>query len=785
MVDSIITLFESTETAFATNGLGSLPDAISCLVEEEINGEYELEMEYPVDGRRYSDLVLRRIIFTKIDPTSKGQPFRIYAISKPINGVVTINAQHISYDLSGYPLKPFSATDIQKTFTGLKTNSVENHPFIFSSDKNLTLPFSLKTPVSTRLALGGMEGSVLDVYRGEYEWDKFNVILHTKRGVNRGVTIRYGKNLTDIKQDENCDNVYTGVYPYWYSEDDEGNSVLVELTEKLIQTPGTFNYVKILALDLTEQFQEKPTLSDLKTVAQSYISTHEIGVPTISIDVAFEPLMRSPEYAEFAMLETVKLGDTVTVEFPKMDIQATSKCVKTIFNVITDKYVTITLGSTKSNLASTMAGQARAIAEKPSSYIIDVIKAAVFEKVSIDQLEASNATITNLVVETAQIADARIYNLEVDTAEITDLVAENIVSINLHTQNITAMNADIQDLEVSRATIAELEATNANVTNLQAEVADIDTLVSGNLTSENIQSLNLTSKNTVIEDAMIKDAMIADLGVDKLKAGNISTNKFNLVSDSGNFTIVDNTIQVTDGTKVRVQIGKDASGDYSMYVWDVAGKLMFDAKGITEDAIQSAIIRDDMVSTDANINAAKIDIGSLFKVINEDNTQTLNSSKIMFDAEGQTLNIKLQSLTTSIDTAEQDAKDYADGKLADYATTIVSQIDGLQGQIDGSIMTWFFPVPPTLLNEPASKWKTTDDKNVHLGDLYYDTISGYCYRWQVVNNAYSWQRITDTDVTKALEDASKAQDTADTKRRVFLATPTVPYDKFTSCPLSP
>lgn len=125
---------------------------------------------------------------------------------------------------------------------------------------------------------------------------------------------------------------------------------------------------------------------------------------------------------------------------------------------------------------------------------------------------------------------------------------------------------------------------------------------------------------------------------------------------------------------------------------------------------------------------------------------------------------------------EQNIKDYSDGKLADYTTSVTNDINSLQGQIDGSIMTWFYEVPPTNSVVPASEWNTTELKNNHLGDLYYDTITGYCYRYQVVNNIYDWQRLTDTDVTKALADASKAQDTADSKRRVFTTTPTTPYD---------
>lgn len=129
--------------------------------------------------------------------------------------------------------------------------------------------------------------------------------------------------------------------------------------------------------------------------------------------------------------------------------------------------------------------------------------------------------------------------------------------------------------------------------------------------------------------------------------------------------------------------------------------------------------------------------------------------------------------------APEDVNAALNQQAAEFAN-IVTRIDGdlssLQSQVDGSITTWFYEVAPTLENVPAKDWTTEDDKNVHLGDLYYDTVTGYCYRWQVQNKVYGWQRITDTDVTKALADAKNAQDTADGKRRVFVVEPTPPYD---------
>ena len=246
MVDTMIRLFESTAISFLSNGLGALPDASKCEVVEERNGSYELELEYHISGKRYSDIELRRIIVAKPNPYSAPQPFRIYNISKPINGLVTVKAEHISYDMTGYPIMPFKAGSAAEAFEGLKRHSVVDCPFEFYTDQDASGELELVKPLSMRALLGGSENSILDVYGGEYEFDGYQATLHANRGANRGVTIRYGKNMTDLTQEENCSDVYTAVYPFFYS-DEWG---LVDLPEKMVQAPGTYDYVRVYPLDV-------------------------------------------------------------------------------------------------------------------------------------------------------------------------------------------------------------------------------------------------------------------------------------------------------------------------------------------------------------------------------------------------------------------------------------------------------------------------------------------------------------------------------------------------------
>lgn len=261
----------------------------------------------------------------------------------------------------------------------------------------------------------------------------------------------------------------------------------------------------------------------------------------------------------------------------------------------------------------------------------------------IDDLYANKANISELNAVIANVAE-----LNATKANITDLN-----TINANIQNLIAADATINNALIGKADITELNAVKGTITSLDSKIANIETLVNGNLSSENIQAGGITSDKLTIANGFITNAMIASLDVAKINAGDISTTKFRIVSDSGNMLIYDNTIQISDKNRVRVQIGKDASNDYNMYVWDSAGKLMFDATGLKADGIKNKIIRDDMISDNANIDGAKINISSLVTEINKDtNTSVIKSSKVQLDTVGQTLEVAFNSLKTNVDSKE-------------------------------------------------------------------------------------------------------------------------------------
>ena len=365
-------LYYATETDFSNNGLGILGDCISCEVTEEANGIFELVMQYPMSGIHYEDIADRSIIKAKADQFRDPQLFRVYAISKPMSGIVTVSAEHISYDLSGIPVAPFTAGSVSLALADLKNNAVSDCPFDFWTDKDTSGTFSVSVPSSIRSRLGGVSGSILDVYGGEYEFDNYTVKLHNSRGMNRGVSIRYGKNLTDIKQEQNCASVATGIYPYW-AGDIDGNTVLVELPEKIVNAPGTYNFVKIRTVDFTESFEAQPTEEELRSKADSYVKSNNIGIPNVSLTVSFAQLEQTDEYKHLKLLEQILLFDTVNVEFPALGVSATAKAIKIVYDSLSERVKSITLGYTKANIADTIATQQQEIAKKPSISLVQSV----------------------------------------------------------------------------------------------------------------------------------------------------------------------------------------------------------------------------------------------------------------------------------------------------------------------------------------------------------------------------------------------------------------------------
>jgi len=342
-------LYTSAETAFTSNGLGRLRDCIKCTVTEERNGIYECEFQYPVTGRRFKDIEEGCYIGVTHDDSGDRQPFQIYRRSAPLNGIVTFYARHISYRLNNVMLNPFTASSASAAMAGIESNSINTNPFTFWTDKTTSADFSLTKPSSVRGILGGVQGSIIDVYGGEYEFDRYIVKLHAARGVSSGVTIRYGKNMSDLEQDIDTGGTYDSIVPFWMQD-----GVLVVPDERIIGTTK----LKPVTMDFTAEFEEQPTKTQLANAAQSYLNNNRPWVPKENIKIDFVQLWQTEEYKDVAVLQRVNLCDRVNVFYPALGVTAENvEVIKTVYNVLTETYDEMELGDARSTFAQTILKQ--------------------------------------------------------------------------------------------------------------------------------------------------------------------------------------------------------------------------------------------------------------------------------------------------------------------------------------------------------------------------------------------------------------------------------------------
>lgn len=351
-------LFEKDATDFSTRGLFALSDAISCTVTEERNGLFELELVYSTNGNHFSEITEDRLIAATSHDMGTKQAFRIYRREASLDGTVTFYARHISYQLNFIPVDLCSGqTDSAQTMMETLAQSAQVAcPFSFESDVDtlVPVPFSVSVPCGLRSALGGMEGSVLDKFGGEFEWDNWTVRLLENRGADNGVRIAYGKNLTEFDDALDIGETITGVMAFYAYTDENDQEQIVYTNPKVITNGNTeFAHARIAPLDCSGDFDEPPTVEALTAYATQYLARTANADPTQEINVSFVPLGQTAEYTGLADLERVSLCDTVKVSYPALGISAKKKVTRTVWNVLSNSYDEITLG-TEQTLADTI-----------------------------------------------------------------------------------------------------------------------------------------------------------------------------------------------------------------------------------------------------------------------------------------------------------------------------------------------------------------------------------------------------------------------------------------------
>lgn len=327
--------------AWESQGLGVLSDAVKCRVYEEINGQYELMLEYPKTGRHYDEIGKDSIILVEVPREEKKQAFRVYEMEKTLRGTTEFTARHISYDLTGYPVKASSVTKygIVNALNSLLTDAVVAPPFSFTTNKvNTNTQFRVTDIGSIRSWLGGREGSILDKFGGEWHWDNYTCELLDRRGADNGYTIRYAKNLTSLRNVINNEKTYTGVVCVY--ADADGNTVASD-----VQSTGVGNLVNIFSVDVSAEYESAPTVAQLNARAQAYIASAGLrSLDEMSITLSF---VDNPD-----AMASVGLGDTVTIQCEDLDF--TSRVVKSTWDVLLGRYVEMTVGKVVATLSDTI-----------------------------------------------------------------------------------------------------------------------------------------------------------------------------------------------------------------------------------------------------------------------------------------------------------------------------------------------------------------------------------------------------------------------------------------------
>ncbi|MEI3201803.1 MAG: phage tail protein [Lachnospira eligens] len=524
---------------------------------------------------------------------------------------------------------------------------------------------------------------IVDTYMLEMQIDSINKVIRLKEkiGSYKGAYFTDQINLISLESQANTNDFYTRIYPIGkdgltIKSVNNGSTVL----ENHIYSSKNKTYIWKDERYTDPQSLKEDAAEKLADMAQPYIAyscsildlsqnskkykNYNIGDEVVLIDSFSKTKIKQrikkiSRYPDDPSKDTCEIAN-LKLTFTEMQ-QKLNDAADTVNNITTDN------GTVDGSSIDDMD------ANKLTNIDDVVSKTESFKSIKTEVLTVTG----ELQSASGKIGELETNKLDSETARITYATIENLKGLSgefeqFKTNDFTAVTAKVNDLTVG--------------------VEKVKTLMFGSATGESITTDFANSVISMIGTAQIKDSMIDSLNAKKIKALDIDTTDVAVHSKDGLSRWSDNTIQISDSKRVRVQIGKDTSGDYNMYVWDVKGNLMFDALGLTEQGVQREIIRNDMVKENANISAGKLDIASLFSVINNDGTHTLKSNKIYLDDAAQTLNVLLQDIKTG------SGKDYSEwGSLLKQSDDFITQKLWWTENIDGtSVKEKFSNVNQTL-----------------------------------------------------------------------------------------
>ena len=620
-----------------TNGICRLADCTSCVVTEERNGEFTLSLKMPVQGRYAAELKVDRIIKAAANDTSQPQCFRIVRVDKNMKHMqLEVLANHISYDMSFIPVRPFSATVTgrHEAFARLWENTLEDNLFSFvAPEDTLIKKLGPNKPTSLRAMLGGVEGSILDLFGGEYEFDNRNVIWHLHRGEDRGVVIRYGKNLTSYEQEENIAETICGIIPYFSLED-----TVIYGDIQYCANANNYAIKRTVPYDFTMSFDDgqAPSVEALNAKARAYIEENEIGIPDVSMRIEFRQLWDTPEYKHLRGLEHVSLCDTVSVYFPQLAVTAKAKVVKTEYDCLLDRYNFIELGSARKDISARIAAVSeqlsKSVQQKELRIYQNEVSALLADKISTNVFTAYQATVTSLLADKANITDLTAYEAQVtillaDKASVDELRAVEASISNLDVKYAQIDFANVDTALISAGFAKQFLVSQGMIADaVTAETAQITGYLTGvGIVANSIKTGTLDAGNITVTNLNCASLTVGQINGQQIASGAVSLS--NLASDASNAistaasdaseakTAAQQCIQLIDGkAAVFYQASAPTGGVYNkndiwfdtgngnkMYRWDGTSWI---AQGFGESALAAGSVSADKIAAGAVVAAA-------------------------------------------------------------------------------------------------------------------------------------------------------------------------------------
>lgn len=344
-------LYSATQTDFSSNGIGPLLDVSSCKCTEKLNGSYEIELKLPNTSQNIKEIQIDFVIKVKPNYEDPPQAFRIYSIEKNYDDYMVVKAAHISYDTSGIPVLPFIAEDLAEAVDYMNFNRLllSNSRFLLNTTFFAEGTLTVNVPTSFRALLGGADATITGVYGGEYHYDNYIINLEEKRGRDKGICFRYGKNISDFEQEVTSEEVYTAVIGYWKKSGNNGQNDTI-IYGDVIQCEGRFPYDKILVLDTTNDIKPDnnadATVDQINEVVEQYIRKNAVGLPKCKMKI---------DYVDDDNIIKVCLGDRVGVTYPEYDIYAIARCNTVVFDCLNEKNESIEIGVNAEDISDTIS----------------------------------------------------------------------------------------------------------------------------------------------------------------------------------------------------------------------------------------------------------------------------------------------------------------------------------------------------------------------------------------------------------------------------------------------